>query len=114
MRLLNKVTLIGRLGKDPELRKTSANASVCNFSLATNDVWIDKEGNKKERAEWHRIAAYGKLGEWCKISLAQSYLVYIEGKMRTNSWVENDQTRYSIDIEASSVILLDDRKDHTG
>ncbi len=78
---VNKVILIGRLGKDPEIRYTPSGQPVANFTLATNEVWNDKQGQRQERTEWHRIVVWGKQAEHCGQYLAKGRQVYIEGRL---------------------------------
>lgn len=107
---LNKVMLIGNLGKDPELRYTPDGTPVCNFSIATSNRWTDKEtGKKREKTEWHRIVAWRKLGENCNEYLAKGRQVYIEGKLQTRSWEKEGITRYTTEVVASDVQFLGKR-----
>jgi len=109
---VNKVILIGRLGKDPEMRYMPDGTPVANFSIATSDEWRDKQtGEKREKTEWHRIAAWHKLGEVCGQYLSKGRLVYIEGKLQTRSWEQDGITRYTTDIIASNVQFLGERGD---
>jgi len=107
---INKVILIGRLGKDPEVRYTQDGSAVASFSIATSEEWKDKEtGDKKERTEWHRIVAWRKLGELCGEYLSKGRQVYIEGKLQTRSWEKDGVTRYTTEIVASDVQFLGSR-----
>ncbi len=92
---VNKVILIGRLGADPEIRYTPSGTAVANFRIATNERWINKQGEKQERTEWHRIVAWGKLGEFCGQYLTKGKQVYIEGRLRTRSWEDKDGNKRS-------------------
>jgi len=104
---INKVILIGNLGRDPEVRYTPDGAAVANFSIATSEQWKDKAtGEKKERTEWHRIVAFGKLGEICGEYLSKGKQVYIEGRLQTRSWEKDGVTRYTTEIVASDVQFL--------
>ena len=104
---LNKVMLIGRLGRDPELRYTPGGLAIANFTLATSEEWKDKDsGEKKERTEWHRIVVFGKLGELCGEYLAKGRQAYIEGRLQTRSWEKDGVTRYTTEIVASNVQFL--------
>jgi len=108
---INKVILIGRLGKDPEVRYTQDGSAVASFSVATSEEWKDKEtGDKKERTEWHRIVAWRKLGELCGEYLSKGRQVYIEGKLQTRSWEKDGVTRYTTEIVASDVQFLGGRE----
>lgn len=104
---VNKVILVGRLGQDPELKYTPSGASVCNFSLATSENWVDKSGQKAERTEWHRIVVWGKLAELCNQYLSKGRQAYVEGKLQTRSWEDQSgQKRYTTEIMASTVQFL--------
>ena len=107
---LNKVMLIGRLGKDPDMRFSQSGMAVASFTIATNEGWMDKATNeKKERTEWHRIVAYGKLGKICGEYLAKGKQVYVEGKLQTRSWEQNGVTKYTTEIVASDMQMLDSK-----
>src|SRR6056297_441859 len=104
---LNKAILIGRLGKDPEIRYTQDGRAVANFTIATNEEWKDKNtGEKKERTEWHRIVAFGRLGEICGEYLTKGRQTYIEGRMQTRSWEKDGVTRYTTEIVANNMQML--------
>ena len=107
---INKVILVGRLGRDPEVRYTQDGSAVASFSIATSEEWKDKNtGEKKERTEWHRIVAWRKLGEICGEYLSKGRQVYVEGKLQTRSWEKDGVTRYSTEIVASDVQFLGDK-----
>jgi len=107
MRSLNMVQLIGRLGKNPEVRYTSSGSAVANFSMATNENWTGKDGQKNERTEWHNIVAWGKLGEICGEYLTKGKQVYIEGRLTTRSWEDRDgNKRYTTEVRADNMIML--------
>ena len=93
MASVNKVILIGNLGADPELRYTNNGTAVANFRIATNDQWTDKNGEKQERAEWHNIVAWSKLGEICGKYLKKGRPVYVEGRLQTRQWEDADKKR---------------------
>jgi single-strand DNA-binding protein len=104
---LNKVMLIGNLGKDPELRFTQAGLAVASFSIATSEEWTDKNTNeKKEKTEWHRIVAFGKLGEICGKYLTKGRQIYVEGKLQTRSWEQDGVTKYTTEILISDMQML--------
>lgn len=113
---INKVIIIGRLGNDPEIRYTPSGAAVTKFSVATSEEWKDKNsGEKKERTEWHRITAWGKLGEICGEYLAKGRQVYVEGRIQTSSYDDKDGVkRYSTEIIASDVQFLGGRESGGG
>lgn len=109
-RSLNKVTLIGNLTRDPELRYTPQGTAVCTFGLATNRQWITESGEKKEEAEFHRIVAWNKLAELCAQLLAKGRKVYVEGRLQTRRWTGQDgQDRLTTEIVISDMIILDSR-----
>lgn len=104
---VNKVMLIGNLGKDVELKYTSSGTPVANFSIATSERFTDKQGQKQERTEWHRIVAWGKLAELAGQYLAKGRQVYVEGKLQTRSWDDkNGVKRYTTEVLARSVTFL--------
>ncbi len=107
MASINKVILIGNLGADPELRHTATGTTVANFSLATKEAWTGKDGNKEERTEWHRIVAWGRLGEICGEYLVKGKQVYVEGKLQTKSWEDKDgKKRYNTEVLAQTMQML--------
>ena len=107
MAAINKVMLIGNLGKDPEIRYTPDGLAIVNFSIATTDSWKDKKtGEKREKTEWHRIVAFGKLGEICGEWLTKGKQVYIEGKLQTRTWDKDGEKRYITEIVANEMKML--------
>jgi single-strand DNA-binding protein len=108
---LNKVMLIGRLGADPEFRVTPNGSSVVNFNLATDESYKDKNGQKIERTEWHRIVAWDKLAEICKQYLTKGKLIYVEGKLTTRSWddKETGKKNYITEIVATDMTMLESK-----
>jgi len=108
---LNKAILIGHLGRDPEVRYTPNGTAVANFSLATSERWTDNSGDKKERTEWHRIVAFGKLGEICGEYLSKGRQVYIEGRIQTRDWEDKEGVkRYTTEIVANQMLMLGGNK----
>ena len=104
---VNKVIILGRLGQDPDLKYTSGGSPVCNISLATSESWTDKQGQKQERTEWHRVVVYGKLAELCNQYLAKGRQAFVEGRLQTRSWDDKEGVkRYSTEIIASTVQFL--------
>ena len=100
--------LIGNLTRDPELRKTTTGQSVCSFSIATNRVYTDASGQKKDQPDYHNIVAWGKLGEICGQYLVKGKKVYIDGRMQTRDWDGQDGVkRYRTEVVAESMIMLD-------
>lgn len=109
-RSLNKVTLIGNLTRDPELRYTPQGTAVCTFGLATNRQWTTDSGEKKEETEYHRIVAWNKLAELCGQLLSKGRKVYVEGRLQTRRWTGQDgQERLTTEIVISDMIILDSR-----
>lgn len=105
---INKITLLGRLGQKPELKYTPNGVAVCSFTLATSEKWADKNGQKQERTEWHKIIVWGKLGELCNQYLAQGRQIYLEGSNQTRSWEDkNGQKKSVTEVIAKSVQFLD-------
>ena len=104
---VNKVILIGNLGKDPEVRYTPGGQAVANFSLATNESWTDKSGQKQERTEWHRIVVWGKVAELCGEYLSKGRQVYLEGKLQTREWNNKEGVKQqTTEVVASQVTFL--------
>ncbi|MCL2291184.1 MAG: single-stranded DNA-binding protein [Bacteroidetes bacterium] len=103
---VNKVILIGRLGKDPEVRAFENNVKKAAFTLATSEVRKDKEGNRIESTEWHNIVCWRNLAEIAEQFLTKGKQIYLEGKIRTRSWEENGGKRYITEIEASTFTML--------
>jgi single-strand DNA-binding protein len=103
---VNKVILIGNLGADPELKYTPSNRPVCNLSVATNETWKDKGGQKQQKTEWHRVTVWGEVAENCSKYLAKGRSVYIEGRLQTRSYEKDGQKHYATDIVADRVVFL--------
>lgn len=104
---VNKAILVGRLGKDPEIKYTPSGTAVTNFTIATSENFKDKDGQRQERTEWHRIVAFGKLAEICGEYLAKGKQVYIEGRIQTRSWDDkNGNKRYTTEIIANTMQML--------
>lgn len=111
---VNKVILIGRLGANPEVRYTTNGGAVANFTLATNESWTDKNGQKQEKTEWHRIVIWGKLAELCGQYLAKGRQAYIEGKLQTREWNDKEgNKRYTTEVVAQSVQFLGGQGERT-
>lgn len=108
---LNKVMIIGCLGKDPELRMTTSGTQVANFSVATSERWTDKAGDKQEKTEWHRIVLWDKLAELAGKYLKKGVMVYIEGKLQTRSWEDKGEKKYATEIVGTSMTFLDKKGD---
>ena len=106
--MINKAILVGRLGKDPEVRYTPDGTMITNFSVATDEQWKDKNGEKVQKTEWHRIVTYRKLAEICGQYLHKGSLVYIEGRIQTRSWDDKEGVKhYTTEINASEMKMLD-------
>jgi single-strand DNA-binding protein len=103
---VNKVILIGNLGADPELRYTANGTAVAKFRIATSEAFTDKQGNRQERTEWHRVVAWGKLAEICGQYLSKGRQVYIEGRIRSDTWEQEGVKRYSYEIWADNMQML--------
>jgi len=113
---VNRVILVGRLGKDPEIRSTPSGTTVAKFTIATDERYTDRTGEKQERTEWHNIVAWSKLAEICGQYLKKGKLVFIEGSLRTDSWddKETGQKKYRTEIVAQNMQMLDKRGDDEG
>jgi single-strand DNA-binding protein len=112
---VNKVILVGNLGKDPEVRHLEGGVSVAHFTLATNDYYKDKQGNRVERTEWHNISAWRGLADMADKYLKKGQQVYIEGKLRTRQYQDKDQqTRYITEIIADEISMLGNRPQGAG
>lgn len=112
---LNKAMIIGRLGQDPELKNNDGTNPVCNFSVATNETWKDKTtGEKVERTEWHNIVIWGRLAEVASQYLRSGSQVYLEGKMQTRSWEDDNGTkRYKTEVVANKMEFMDSKSNET-
>jgi single-strand DNA-binding protein len=108
---INKVILIGNLGQDPEVRFTPSGTAVANLSLATSDSWMDRQtGQRQERTEWHRVVMFNKLAEIAQQYLKKGSKLYVEGRIQTRKWQDqNGQDRYSTEIVANNMEMLDSR-----
>jgi single-strand DNA-binding protein len=112
MASVNRVTLIGNLGRDPELRYTAGGQPVASFSVATNERWNDREGKTQERTEWHRIVVWGKLAEFCEKYLTKGRQILVEGRLRTRDWQDRDgNKRRTTEVEALNIVFLGRREE---
>ena len=112
--MLNKVMVIGRLGADPELRYTQSGSPVATLRIATDESYTDKNGNRVEAVEWHRVIVFQKSADRCNQYLGKGSLVYVEGKLTTRKWTDQKgQERYTTEIRADRVLFLD-RKENGG
>lgn len=104
---VNKVLIIGRLGADPELKTTPSGQQVARLSVATSENWTDRDGKKQERTEWHRVVVWGKLADLCGKYLTKGRQVYLEGRLQTRSWEDQQgQKKYTTEIVANTVQFL--------
>lgn len=109
---VNKAILVGRLGRDPETRFTSGGQAVCNFTMATDETFKDRNGERQKRTEWHRIVLWGKLAELAQQYLKKGSLVFIEGRIQTRQWDDREgQKRSTTEIVASGMRFLGGRGD---
>jgi single-strand DNA-binding protein len=107
MGTVNKVILVGNLGRDAELRYTPAGAAVATLSLATTEVWNDKGGQRQEKTEWHRVVLWGKQAETLNEYLMKGKQIYVEGRLQTREWNDKDgNKRYTTEIRGDRVVLL--------
>ena len=112
LRMVNKVTIIGNLGADPDVRQTNSGSTVCELRVATEEKWKDKNGELHEHTEWHRVQVWGKQAEACGKYLTKGKKVYVEGSIRTRTWDDADgNTRYMTEIRANKVLFLSPRSD---
>jgi single-strand DNA-binding protein len=112
MSSVNKVILIGRLGKDPEVRYTQENVAVANFTLATSEYFKDRNGERQERTEWHNIVAWRNLAEISEKFLKKGKQVYVEGRLTTRSWEDKEgNKKYTTEIVADNITLLGKREE---
>ena len=108
---MNKVILIGTMGSDPETRNLQNGTAVCNFSIATSERWKDKEGNKQEKTEWHRLVFFGRLAEICSEYTGKGDKIMVEGKLQTREWEDKDgNKKYTTEVNVSGMEILH-RKD---
>jgi len=107
MPALNRVQLIGNLGKDPETRFTPSGKKVCNFSLAVNRRFKSSEGEIKESTDWFNVEAWGRLGEFCQEYLSKGRLVYVEGRLQTDRYEQGGEIRYFTKVVISNMQILD-------
>ena len=104
---VNKVIIVGRLGADPEVRTVSSGQNVARFNVATSESWTDREGQKQERTEWHRVVVWGKLADICGRYLSKGRQVYVEGRLQTRNWEDQQgQKRYTTEVVANTVQFL--------
>lgn len=112
---MNKVELLGNLGQEIELRFTASGTPVANFSMATNEYWTGKDGEKKKKTIWHKIQVWGKEAENCKKALAKGSRILVEGSNENQKWEDKDgNTRYSYFVKARKVTFLDRSKSQNG
>ncbi len=109
---LNKVMIIGKLGRNPEMRYTPSGRPVTSFSVATNRSWVNAEGERREDTEWFNVVAWGNLAEICKQHLTKGQQVYVEGRLQTRGWEDQDGKKYyRTELVANEMIMLGERRD---
>ena len=111
--MINKVILVGNLGDEPVIRYTGDGKAIANLRVATSESWMDKEGNKQERTEWHKVSVFDKLAEICKTYLHKGSKVFLEGKLQTRSWDKDGVQQYSTEVVLSgwnSTLMMLDKK----
>lgn len=106
MASVNKLTLLGNLGADPELRYTESGQAMCQLRVATQETWKDKQGQQQERTEWHRVVVFGARAEACAKHLAKGRQVYVEGPLQTRSWEKDGQKHYVTEVKALTVLFI--------
>ncbi|MBI2840345.1 MAG: single-stranded DNA-binding protein [Acidobacteria bacterium] len=112
MRSINKVILIGNVGKAPVVRRTQDGRAVANFSVATSETFADRQQQQQERTEWHNIVAFGKLGDICEKYVTKGKQIYLEGRLQTRKWTDKEgKDRYTTEIVAQNMMLLGRRDD---
>lgn len=108
---LNKVMIIGNVGRDPEMRYTPSGRPVTSFSVATSRTWTSSEGERREETEWFNVVAWGNLAEICKAHLSKNQQVYVEGRLQTRGWEDDDgKKHFRTELVANEMILLGDRR----
>ena len=111
--MINKAILVGNLGSDPELRYTQSGTAVATLSIATSRQWKDKDGQKQEETEWHRVAVWDKIAEFCGNYLKKGMKVYIEGRIQTRKWQDSDgKDKYTTEIVAHTVQNLSPKQEN--
>jgi len=111
--MINKVILVGNLGDEPVIRYTGDGKAIANLRVATSESWMDKEGNKQERTEWHKVSVFDKLAEICKTYLHKGSKVFLEGKLQTRSWDKDGVQQYTTEVVLSgwnSTLMMLDKK----
>ena len=112
---VNKVIVLGHLGRDPEMRYTPDGKAIANFSLATSESFKDKDGNKKENTEWHRVVLFGRIAEIAGEYLRKGSMAYVEGRMQTRKWTDKEgQERYTTEIIGDRLQLIGGKKEEGG
>ena len=114
MSSLNQAQIIGRLGKDPEVRYTSSGKAVANFSIATEEKWKNAAGEPQSKTEWHRCVAWGKLAEIIQKYVKKGNLIFVQGRIETRSWEKDGVKRYSTEIVVDRMQMLGSKNDNAG
>ncbi len=111
---VNKVIVVGRLGSDPEVKTVTSGQTVCRLSVATSENWTDRDGQKQEKTEWHRVVVWGRMAEVCGKHLSKGRQVYLEGRLQTRSWEDQQgQKKYTTEIVANTVQFLGGSNDRS-
>ena len=113
--MINKAILVGNLGREPTIQYSKDGKAIANLAIATKESWTDKEGNKQERTEWHRVSVFGKLADICQRYLHKGSKVYLEGKIQTKKWEKEGITHYTTEIVLSGfncTMMMLDSKSH--
>ncbi len=109
---VNKVILVGHVGAKPEVRYTNTGSAVANFNIATNEQWVDGDGNRQDRTDWHRVVAWRQQAEFCEQYIDKGQLLYVEGKLQTRTWEDkNGAKRYTTEVVADTLTMLGGRGD---
>jgi single-strand DNA-binding protein len=112
---INKVILVGNLGRDPEVKTTDQGIRIAKFSLATTEVFRDKDGSRKEQTEWHNVVAWRHQADYCERNLKKGSTVYIEGKLHTRSWEDQQKAKqYRTEVVVENILVLGNRKELPG
>jgi single-strand DNA-binding protein len=112
---INKVILVGNLGRDPEVKTTEQGIRIAKFSLATTEVYRDKDGSRKEQTEWHNVVAWRNHADYCERNLKKGSTVYLEGKLHTRNWEDQNKVKqYRTEVVVDNLLVLGNRKEYQG
>jgi len=107
--MVNKAIIVGRLGRDPEVKYNQAGTAICNFSVATSNSYKKKSGERVDETEWHNVVAFTRTAEVCAEYLKKGSLVYIEGRIKTSSWEKDGEKKYKTEINVDKMQMLDSK-----